>query len=109
VLDSILAVGKFNLLIFNDQVGAEDATCHFSAVGAMADVATSLRPEEVVVIHLNLDSFTKVRSCFRKDVSEPDLPLQRHSPSILAALFVEQYAWIRYVGVIIHTFVKSFR
>lgn len=44
-LDRILAIGKFDFLVFDDKIRAEDATCYFPAVLAMTDVTSSLLAE----------------------------------------------------------------
>ena len=61
-LDAILSFGEFNLLVFDDEVNANDTACHLTAVLAVADVTSTLLAEEVVVIDLDSHSFAKTCS-----------------------------------------------
>ena len=56
LFDSILAVRKLDFLVFDDQINAADAARDLSAVGAVADVASALGAEEVVVGDFDFDS-----------------------------------------------------
>lgn len=61
-LDVVLAQRKLDLFVLDDQVNAEDATSHFAAVGAMADMTASLLSEEVVIVYLHLHLLAKTFS-----------------------------------------------
>ena len=61
-LNAILPLWKFNLLIFDDEVDADDTACYLTAVPAVANVTSTLLAEEIIVVDLNGHSLAVTRS-----------------------------------------------
>lgn len=61
MLDGIFPVRKFDFLVLDDQIRAEDTTSNLPAVLAVADVTSTLVAKEVVVI--DLDSHGLAKTC----------------------------------------------
>lgn len=58
-LDAVFAIRKLNFLLFDSQIRTEYATCDFATILAVADMASSLSAEEVVIVDLDHNGFAK--------------------------------------------------